>query len=138
MLLSSFLIHLLSLHALLPFSHLYFSTCTFVYFDIRIFLYFHVFIIVFFHILIHFCCLYFLYFLFYFSMICWVIMCYCTCDWMSVCDCMSMYVWYVSMLAYFPTYCGEYLMRGRGCLLNGQHLIPWARVYRVGVIWNIL
>ena len=33
-----------------------------------------------------------------------------------------------------PTYCGGCLMRGKGCLLNGQHLIPWARVYRVDVL----
>ena len=59
---------------------------------------------------------------------------YCRCDSMSVCDCMLICVLYVSVLVYYPTYCGGCLMRDRGCLLNDQHLIPWARVYRVDVI----
>ena len=41
---------------------------------------------------------------------------------------------YISVLVYCPTYCGGCLMRVRGCLLNGQHLIPWAIVYRVEVL----
>ena len=45
-----------------------------------------------------------------------------------VCDYVLMYVLHVSVLVYCPTYCGGCLMRGRGCLLNGQHLISWARV----------
>ena len=53
---------------------------------------------------------------------------------MSVCDCVLIFVLYVSVFVYCPTYCGECLMRGRGYLLNGQHLIPWARVYRVDVL----
>ena len=53
--------------------------------------------------------------------------------WLNVlCDYMFMYVWCVSVPVYCPTYCG--LVRGRGCLLNGQHLITWARVYRVDVL----
>ena len=58
--------------------------------------------------------------------------------WMFVCDYVLMYILHVSVLVYCPTYCGGCLMRGRGCLLNGQHLIPWARVYRVDVLWNKL
>ena len=53
---------------------------------------------------------------------------------MSECYCMLMYVWYDSMLEYWLTYCGGCFMRGRGCLLNGQHLLSWARVYRVDVL----
>ena len=49
-----------------------------------------------------------------------------------------MYVWYVSVFLSCATYCGGCLMRGRGCLLNDQHLIPWARLYRVDAMWNIL
>ena len=56
---------------------------------------------------------------------------YCTCDWMFVCDYVLIYVLHVSVLVYCPTYCGGCLMRGRGCLLKGQHLIAWARLYRV-------
>ena len=52
---------------------------------------------------------------------------YCICDCMYVCDYVLMYLLYVSALVYCPTYCCGCLMRGRGCLLNGQHLIPWAR-----------
>ena len=59
---------------------------------------------------------------------------YCIYDSMFVSDCMVMYVWYVSVLVYCPTYCRGCLMRGRGCLLNGRHLIPWARVYRIDVL----
>ena len=49
-----------------------------------------------------------------------------------------MYVWYVSVFLSCATYRGGCLMRGRGCLLNDQHLIPWARLYRVDALWNIL
>ena len=35
---------------------------------------------------------------------------------MPVCDCMLMYVLYVSVLEYCPTYCAGCLIRGRGCL----------------------
>ena len=59
-----------------------------------------------------------------------MIMYYCTCDSIFVCDCMLMYACYVSVLLYCPTSCCGCLMRYRGFLLNGQHLIPWARVYR--------
>ena len=41
-------IYLLSLHTLLHFSHLYFSTCRFGYFRICIFLHFHIVIIIYF------------------------------------------------------------------------------------------
>ena len=53
---------------------------------------------------------------------------------MSECYCMLMYVLYVSVLLYCPTYCDRCLMRDRGYLLNGQQLIPWARVYRLDVL----
>ena len=53
---------------------------------------------------------------------------------MYVCDYVLMYVLHVSVVVYCPTYCDGCLMRGRGCLLNGQHLIPWARIYRVDVL----
>ena len=63
-----------------------------------------------------------------------MIMYYCTCDRMSLCDYVLIFVLYVSVFIYCPTYCGGCLMRGRRCLLNGQHLIPWARVYRVDLL----
>ena len=50
----------------------------------------------------------------------------------------KMYVLYVSVLAYCPTYFGSCLMRSKEGLLKGKHLIPWAWVYRVDVLWNIL
>ena len=53
---------------------------------------------------------------------------------MSVYDYVLMFVLYVSVFVYCPSYCGGCLMRGRGCVLNGQHLIPWARVYRVDIL----
>ena len=46
------------------------------------------------------------------------------CDWISVHDCILINVWYVSVLAYCPTYYGRCLMRGRGYLLDAQNLIP--------------
>ena len=58
----------------------------------------------------------------------------CTCDSMSVCGCMLMYLWYFCMFVCCPTYCSGCLMKSRGWLLNGQHLIPWIRVYRVDVL----
>ena len=60
-----------------------------------------------------------------------VIMYYCKCDCISVCDRMLIYVSYVSVLVYCPTYCVGCLMRGRGSLRNGQDLIPDASVYRI-------
>ena len=52
---------------------------------------------------------------------------------MFVCDYVLLFVLYVSVYVYCPTCCGRCLIKGRGCLLNGQHLIPWARVYGVDV-----
>ena len=128
-------IYLLSLHTILHFSYLYFSTYIFVYFYICIFLYFHIFI--------HFCFFFHIFYVFCFNFS--VISVICVSDYvlmymwlMSVCDCMLMYVLYVSVLVYCPTYFGGYLKRARGCLLNGHYLIPWARVYRVDELWNIL
>ena len=63
-----------------------------------------------------------------------MIMYYCTCDRMFVCAYVLMYVLYLSVLVYCPTYCSGCLMRGEGSLLNGQHLILWAGVYRVDVL----
>ena len=64
-------IYLLSLHTLLHFSHLYFSTYIFVYFHIYIFLHFHIIIIAYFYIFIHFCFFYIFHiFYFNFSIIC--------------------------------------------------------------------
>ena len=47
---------------------------------------------------------------------------------------MLMFVQYVSVHVYCHTNCGECLVRGSACLLNGQHLIPWARVCRVEML----
>ena len=58
--------------------------------------------------------------------------------WTFVCDYVLMYILHVSVLLYYPTYCGGCLMRGMGRLLNGQHLIPRVRVRRVDVLWNKL
>ena len=43
---------------------------------------------------------------------------YCAFDGKSVCDCLLMYVWYVSVLVYCPTYCG-------GCLMRQGMLTQW-------------
>ena len=55
--------------------------------------------------------------------------------WLTVCVRLYVNVCIVCFCAfvYFPTYCGGCLMRGKGYLLNGQHLIPWARVCRVDI-----
>ena len=53
---------------------------------------------------------------------------------MSVYDYVLIFVLHISVSVYCPTYCGGCLMRGRGCLLSGQHLIPWASVYRVDIL----
>ena len=120
----------------------YFTFFIFIFFDIYIciFLYLHIFIFSHFHTFLGFFHIFYV-FCFNFS----VISVICESDYvlmymwlMSVCDCMLMYVLYVSVLVYCPTYCGGYLKRGRGCLLNGHYLIPWARVYRVDELWNIL
>ena len=50
---------------------------------------------------------------------------------MSVYDFILVCALYVSVLVYCPTYCGGCLMRGKGCLLNGQQLIPGTIVCRV-------
>ena len=63
-----------------------------------------------------------------------MIMYYCTCDRMSVCGCMLMYVWYFYVLVYCSTHYGRGLMRSRRCLLNGLYFIPWTRVYRNDVL----
>ena len=81
---------------------------------------------------------FFIFFILIFLWFVWAIMHYCICDWTYVCDCMLMYVWHIYVLVYCPTYCGGCLMRSTGCLLNGPHLIPYARVYRVDVLWNII
>ena len=138
MLLYSFLyIYLLSLHTLLHFWHLLFSTCISVYFHICIFIssYYHNCIFSYFHAFLVFCIIYIFNLIFLWFV--WVIMCPCTCEWMYVCNYLLIYVFYVSVLVCCPTYCGGCLMTGRGCLLNGRYLIPWARVYRIDVLWNI-
>ena len=121
-------IYLLSLHIILHFLHFYFSTCIFVYFHICMFLYFHAFL--FFYI--------FYIFYLYFSLICvsYYVLLYMY--WMFVCDYVLMYVLHVSVLLYPPTYCGGCLMRGRRCLLIDQHLMSWARVYRIDLLWDKL
>ena len=87
-------IYLLSLNTLLHFSHLYFSASIFVYSHNCIFLYFYIFIIVYFHTFRHFrCFIFFVFFILIFLWFMWVIMYHCTCDWMSVCDFLLMYVW---------------------------------------------
>ena len=63
---------------------------------------------------------------------------YCTCDCMSMCDYMLMYVLYVSVFVYCPIYCAGCLMKTGECLPNGQQLNTWASVYRVGVLQNKL
>ena len=102
-----------------------FTVFTFVFFYLYIFIFFiffHIFIMVYFHILIHFFIIYI--FCFNFSII--------------ASDYECVYIWYVSVLVYFLTYCGERLIRARWYLLSVQDLIPWARVYKVHVLWNIL
>ena len=115
--------------AFFTFIFFYMYTCIFPYLYIFIFSYFHTFSFFYFGA----------FFILIFVLFVLAVIMYCnTFDWMSLCDCMLMYVWYVSVLVYCPTYCGECLMRGRRCLLNGQHLIPWARVYTVEVLSNIV
>ena len=54
--------------------------------------------------------------------------------WLNVFVWLYVNVWHVSVLVCCPTYYGSCFMRGRRCLLNGQHLIPWVRVYRVDIL----
>ena len=130
-------IYIISSHTLLHLSHFYFSTFIFVYFYICMFLYFHIFIIVYFQ----FSCIFaFIFFIFFILIFLWFV-----CEWLCIsvhvikCVCMWLYVnvCKVSLCACILSYL-LFLMRGKGCLLNDQHLISCARVYRVDILWNIL
>ena len=105
-----------------------FTFFTFIFFCMHIHIFPHL------HIFIHFC--FFLYFLFFCNLYEWL--CIAAHTIVDMSDYVLLCALHVSVLVYCPTYCGGCLVRGRGCLLNGQHRIPWARVYRVDLLWNII
>ena len=116
--------------------YIYILYILFYIFHIHLFLHAYSYIPTFayFHIFIHFC--FFLYFLFFCNLYEWL--CIAAHTIVDMSDYVLLCALHVSVLVYCPTYCGGCLVRGRGCLLNGQHRIPWARVYRVDLLWNII
>ena len=109
--------HLLSLHTLLQFLHLFFPTCIFVYFHICIFLNFLIIIIVHFYVFIHFLffiCLIFFYFILFYNLCEWLCITVHEIEWF-VGDYVFIFTLYFSVLVYAPAYCGRCLMRGKRC-----------------------
>ena len=136
-----FLLDVLYIYIYFFFIHITFFTflffymyiCIFPYLYIFIFSYFHSCLFSYFHTFLFFY-IFNIFFILIFLQFVPVIVYYCIYDWMSVCDCMFRYAWHVSVLVYCPTYCGGCLVRGRGCLLNGQTYLQSRRSLKYTLI----
>ena len=124
-------------------SHIYIFLHVYVYISIFVYFIFSYFIIVFsyfhnsfFHTFLVFCILYF-----NFSIICvsdyvLLYMWLNVCVWLYVNVCIACFG--ACVLSYLLSRLSHERQGWEGCLVNGQNLISWARVYRVDVLWNIL